>query len=147
MALHCLPSSQQYNVVSLWRGFVATELTSSLGLRIGTDTECAGCRRVERTASCEERTHAIVCVIIVSPGAYAGRYTYIRLSRGKTADTTVTYTYCISFHRSSHLMPLLTVMSIMSLRMVTPLILGLRKGHRISCKANVMSNFSVFSVA
>ena len=46
-----------YNVVSLCRGFVATELVClSLGWRIGTDTGCSGCRRVERPVWCEEHT-------------------------------------------------------------------------------------------
>ena len=44
--------------ISVSCGFVTTELVSLLiGGRIGTDTGCAGCRRVDRTVSCEENTH------------------------------------------------------------------------------------------
>ena len=43
-----------YNVVSLCRGFVTTELVS-LWWRISADTGCAGCRRVEITVEC--KTH------------------------------------------------------------------------------------------
>ena len=46
-----------HNVVSLCRGFVTTELVS-LGGKIGTDTACAGCQRVERTVYCEGHTGA-----------------------------------------------------------------------------------------
>ena len=38
-----------YNAVFLWRDFVTTELVCiSLGGRIGTESGCAGCRRVAR---------------------------------------------------------------------------------------------------
>ena len=52
MACHCNAYSTHcitmYQVVSLCRGFV-TIACISLGRRIGTDTGCAKCRRVERT--------------------------------------------------------------------------------------------------
>ena len=46
MALHCLLPLLHYDVVS---AVVVTRACISLGSRISTDTECAGCRRVERT--------------------------------------------------------------------------------------------------
>ena len=59
---YCLYTWQCTAVVSLlWRSFGTTELVSLLqnDRRIGTDTGCAGCRRVEKTVSCEEHTHII----------------------------------------------------------------------------------------
>ena len=49
MAGHCIVTALQCSL-SVSRGFVTTELVStSLGGRIGTETGCAGCRRVKRT--------------------------------------------------------------------------------------------------
>ena len=48
LSLHCLLCLLRCNVVSLCGGFVTTELVSLLGGRIGADSACAGCRRVER---------------------------------------------------------------------------------------------------
>ena len=54
MSLHCLLCFYCITIiiiVSLYRSFMATGLVISLGGRIGTDTGCAGCWRVERTCS------------------------------------------------------------------------------------------------